>query len=152
MSGKYSSVSENTIESELTGISPAMFKNMIGRNHQEFLSKHQQDAQEYFLHVMNVIEKHSVHQDNPANALKFSVEDRIECGASGKVKYTTREDWCLPLPIPLHLATNIAEVRDYEARLAQAEANGIKLYEYYYFIIFYKKIFKSCHFLGHQTL
>lgn len=43
------------------------------------------------------------------------------------MKYTAREEWCLPLPIPLHLATNIAEVREYEARLAEAESKGQKL-------------------------
>lgn len=43
------------------------------------------------------------------------------------VKYTAREEWCLPLPIPLHLATNITEVREYEARLAEAESKGQKL-------------------------
>ncbi len=148
LSGKYSSVAENSLDTESTGISPAMFKNLIGKNHPDFSTKQQQDAQEFFLHLVNVIEKHSRNQPNPANALKFSVEDRVECCSSGKgttifilfllssqfsstvdisVKYTAREEWCLPLPIPLHLATNISEVREYEARLAEAESKGQKL-------------------------
>ncbi|KAG4066703.1 hypothetical protein HA402_007339 [Bradysia odoriphaga] len=127
LSGKYSSVAENSLDTESTGISPAMFKNLIGKNHPDFSTKQQQDAQEFFLHLVNVIEKNSRNQPNPADALKFRVEDRVECCSSGKVKYTAREEWCLPLPIPLHLATNITEVREYEARLAEAESKGQKL-------------------------
>lgn len=128
-SGKYSQVAANSLESEATGISPAMFKNVIGKYNSEFLTKQQQDAQEFYLTLMNAVEKNSRLQVNPAQALKFSVEDRIECGSSGKVKYTTRDEWCLPLPIPLHLATNLVEVTDYENRRAEAEAKGEKLYE-----------------------
>lgn len=120
-------MAENSLDTEATGISPTMFKNLIGKNHPDFSTKQQQDAQEFFLHLVNVIEKHSRNQSNPADALKFRVEDRVECCSSGKVKYTAREEWCLPLPIPLHLATNIAEVREYEARLAEAESNGQRL-------------------------
>lgn len=126
LSGKYSSVAENSLETESTGISPAMFKNLIGKNHPDFSTKQQQDAQEFFLHLVNVIEKHRGHQSNPVDALKFRLEDRVECCSSGKVKYTTRGEWCLPLQIPLHLATNITEVREYEARLAEAENKGQK--------------------------
>lgn len=127
LSGKYSGVAENSLDSESTGISPTMFKNLIGKNHREFSSKMQQDAQEFFLHVLNQIEKHSQNQDNPADAFRFTVEDRVECCASGKVKYTQRDEWCLPLHIPLHLATNIAEVRAFEERLKAAESRGEKL-------------------------
>lgn len=128
-SGNYSQVAANSLESEATGISPAMFKNVIGKYNSEFLTKQQQDAQEFYLTLMNAVEKNSRLQVNPAQALKFSVEDRIECGSSGKVKYTTRDEWCLPLPIPLHLATNLVEVTDYENRRAETEAKGEKLYE-----------------------
>jgi len=41
---------------ESTGISPTMFKNLIGKNHQDFSSKSQQDAQEFFLHLVNVLD------------------------------------------------------------------------------------------------
>lgn len=127
MSGKYSGVAANALDSDNTGVSPAMFKNLIGKNHKDFSSKMQQDAQEFLLHVINELEKHSRNERNPADALKFSVEDRVECCASGKVKYTKRDEFCLPLHIPLHLATNIAEVQEYDRRVLEAESRGQKV-------------------------
>lgn len=127
-SGKYSSVAENSLESDSTGISPIMFKNLIGRNHPDFSTKQQQDAQEFVLHLIQLLEKNTPKgTQNPSDALRFLVEDRFECGDSGKVKYTMRDEYCLPLQIPLHKASNLAEVREYEARLSEAEATGVRL-------------------------
>lgn len=126
-SGKYSSVADNTLDSDSTGISPVMFKNLIGKNHKDFSSKMQQDAQEFLLHVISELEKHSRNESNPADALKYTVEDRVECCASGKVKYTKRNEYCLPLHIPLHLATNASEVREYDLKVAEAESRGQKI-------------------------
>lgn len=38
-----------------TGIRPQMFKSMVGRGHPEFSTKRQQDAEEFFLHLVNLI-------------------------------------------------------------------------------------------------
>jgi ubiquitin carboxyl-terminal hydrolase 5/13 len=83
MSGKYSSITESSLDDidSTAGISPAMFKNLIGKGHPDFSTKMQQDAQEFFLHLINILEKHSRHQENPADALKFCIEDRVECCA-----------------------------------------------------------------------
>lgn len=105
-----------------------MFKNLIGRNHPDFSTKQQQDAQEFFLHIMDTLKRNSRNNAlNPANSLKFTVEDRFECTSSGKVKYTNRDEYCLPLSIPLHLASNLPEVKAYEARLKEAESKGERL-------------------------
>ena len=39
-----------------TGIRPQMFKTLIGKGHPEFSTKRQQDAQEFFLHIINILE------------------------------------------------------------------------------------------------
>lgn len=38
------------------GISPIMFKSLIGKGHPDFSTKRQQDAQEFFMHFINVLE------------------------------------------------------------------------------------------------
>lgn len=121
-SGKYSSISENTLDSESTGISPSMFKNLIGKGHPDFGTKQQQDAYDFYLHFINMLERNSRNQFNPIDSLTFSVEERVECMASKKVKYTTREEYCLPLVIPLEKATNLDEVKEYLEKKANCPA------------------------------
>ena len=41
----------------LQGIRPQMFKSLVGRGHVDFSTNQQQDAQEYFLHFMDLLEK-----------------------------------------------------------------------------------------------
>ncbi|XP_075164281.1 ubiquitin specific protease 5 [Haematobia irritans] len=112
-SGKYSSIAENSLDSESTGISPAMFKNLIGKGHVDFGTKQQQDAYDFYLHFINLMERNSRNQFNPIDSLTFGVEERVQCMASKKVKYTQREEYCLPLVIPLEKATNLDEVKEY---------------------------------------
>ncbi|KPI95696.1 Ubiquitin carboxyl-terminal hydrolase 5 [Papilio xuthus] len=109
------------------GVSPHMYRQLVGRGHPEFMSKRQQDAHEFYLHLLTLIERHSRHRVNPAECLRFSVEERVACGASGSVRYTRRAEHHLPLPVPLSAATNAQQVRDYEQRRAAAEANGQRL-------------------------
>ncbi|XP_055600929.1 ubiquitin carboxyl-terminal hydrolase 5 [Uranotaenia lowii] len=128
-SGKYSVLTDSSMDTvdSSAGIAPTMFKALIGKGHPDFSTKQQQDAQEFFLHLINMLKKFSRNQRDPADALKFCLEDRVECTASGKVKYHRRDEWCLPLQIPLHLATNIAEVKKYEDDLALAEKEGRRM-------------------------
>lgn len=123
-SGKYSSISEDSLDTGEGGVKPTMFKNLIGRGHPDFSTKQQQDAQEFLFHLFNVIERNSRSQENPTDAFKFRIEDRVQCMASQKVKYSYRDEWCLPVSIPLHHATNIEEVRAYEEERKKAEAEG----------------------------
>jgi len=51
-------------------------------------------------------QRHSRGTTSPTVALKFRVEDRIECTQSHKVKYNYRDDYELALPIPLEAASN----------------------------------------------
>ncbi|XP_013780596.1 ubiquitin carboxyl-terminal hydrolase 5-like isoform X1 [Limulus polyphemus] len=133
LSGDYSkpppddTVDGNISNKNQPGIKPSMFKTLIGRGHPEFSTKRQQDAQEYFLHLVNVIERHSRGRENPAECFKFEIEERLQCVKSGKVKYTKRIDYLLSLPIPLDLAVNKDEVAAFEAKKAVIEARGEKI-------------------------
>ncbi|XP_053985117.1 ubiquitin carboxyl-terminal hydrolase 5 [Hylaeus anthracinus] len=125
LSGKYSVPPNTNNEDESRqGIPPRMFKTLIGRGHPGFSSNRQQDAQEFFLHLINIIDRHSRHQMNPTDCFKFKVEERYQCGRSNKVKYNYRPEYLLPLPIPLETALNKEEVAAYEALKKETEAKG----------------------------
>ena len=55
------------------GIKPTVFKTLVSRGHPEFSTKRQQDAYEFFVNVLELIEK-SVHIEgspvNPADYFK----------------------------------------------------------------------------------
>jgi ubiquitin carboxyl-terminal hydrolase 5/13 len=62
LSGKYSkpppegSEAKQKNEELQPGISPHMFKSLIGKGHPLFSTKKQQDAQEFFMHFINTLE------------------------------------------------------------------------------------------------
>ncbi|KAK0162621.1 hypothetical protein PV327_006386 [Microctonus hyperodae] len=129
LSGKYSTkpkCEKDEVDEGQQGIAPRMFKNLIGRGHPGFSSNHQQDAQEFFLHLLNLLDRHSVHKVNPSNCFKFRVEERYECTSSGKVKYSYRPEYLLPLSIPLDTVTNKDEVDAYNDEKKKAELAGNK--------------------------
>lgn len=126
-SGKYSSIGEDSLDTGTNGIKPTMFKNLIGKNHPDFSTKQQQDAQEFMLHLFSIIEHNSRGALNPTEAFKFQIEDRVECLSSKKVKYSYRDEFVLPLMIPLDQATNLDEVRKYEEERVLAEKEGRRL-------------------------
>lgn len=128
LSGKYSQPPpENAKDKYTKGISPQMFKTLISKGHPDFSTKHQQDAQEYFLHFITTLQRNSRFHVDPSDCFKFKVEDRFECMATHKVKYTHRTEYCLPLPIPVETAVNKAEVAAWEKKKAEAEAKGERL-------------------------
>ncbi|XP_057833693.2 ubiquitin carboxyl-terminal hydrolase 14 isoform X1 [Cryptomeria japonica] len=138
LSGKYSSpvqedndveISEKmTSKTRQEGIPPRMFKTLIGTGHPEFSSTRQQDAMEFFLHLLDKVERNSAGnpQLDPSRCFKFFVEDRILC-ASGKVSYNRRVDNVLSLNIPLDAATNKEEVVAFQKKKAERELAGEKL-------------------------
>lgn len=109
------------------GIRPQMFKNLIGRGHAEFSSKRQQDAQDFFLHLIHFIDRQSRSNPKTIDCFKYKVEEKVKCVASGKVRYTYRTDYLFGVPVPLEAATNKVEVSAYEAKKAQLEAQGQKI-------------------------
>uniref|UniRef100_A0A8C9WEC1 Ubiquitin carboxyl-terminal hydrolase 13 n=1 Tax=Scleropages formosus TaxID=113540 RepID=A0A8C9WEC1_SCLFO len=105
------------------GISPRMFKALVSKGHPEFSSNRQQDAQEFFLHIINLVERNSAGAENPSDVFRFLVEERIQCCQSRKVRYTQRVDYLMQLPTPIEAATNREELIAYEAKRQEAEEN-----------------------------
>lgn len=132
LSGQYSSKPLDEKIKTPKGIKPNSFKHLVGRGHPEFSTKRQQDAHEYLMHLVNLYDQSSrtdlvKSTVNPVESLKFKIEDRIECVQSNHVKYTYRDEFCLPLPISRDLAVNKEQVKEYQARKASLEAEGKKL-------------------------
>ncbi|XP_023247386.1 ubiquitin carboxyl-terminal hydrolase 5 isoform X2 [Copidosoma floridanum] len=128
LSGKYSQPPDESNKNDdgRQGISPRMFKNLIGRGHPGFMSNRQQDAQEFLLHLINALDRNSRHQLNPSDGFKFRIEERYQC-SSGKVKYTYRPDYLLPLPIPMDMVLNKEEVAAYEQSKSGEDKSKIDL-------------------------
>ncbi|NXH22660.1 UBP13 hydrolase, partial [Bucco capensis] len=104
------------------GISPQMFKAFISKGHPEFSSNRQQDAQEFFLHLINLVERNPVGSENPSDVFRFLVEERTQCCQSRKVRYTERVDYIMQLPVAMEAATNKDELIAYELKRREAEA------------------------------
>lgn len=98
------------------GIAPQMFKALVGRGHPEFSTNRQQDAQEFLLHFINMVERNCRSGPNPSEAFRFLVEEKIVCEQSQKAKYTQRVDYIVQLPVPMDQATNTEELQEAERR------------------------------------
>ncbi|XP_032639555.1 ubiquitin carboxyl-terminal hydrolase 13 [Chelonoidis abingdonii] len=106
------------------GISPRMFKAFVSKGHPEFSSNRQQDAQEFFLHLINLVERNRIGSENPSDVFRFLVEERTQCCQSRKVRYTERVDYLMQLPVAMEAATNKDELIAYELKRREAEAAG----------------------------
>jgi len=123
-------------------VRPAAFKALIGRGHPEFSSARQQDAVEFLQHFLNTLaraERGAAAAGRlppgarpTADALRFAVEERVACGATGAVRYSNTDGHnVLSLDIPLACATNaaaVADAADREAKRAKVEAAGAEAY------------------------
>uniref|UniRef100_A0A8C4P1H0 Ubiquitin carboxyl-terminal hydrolase n=1 Tax=Dicentrarchus labrax TaxID=13489 RepID=A0A8C4P1H0_DICLA len=126
LSGQYSKPpmkSELIEQHQQKGASPRMLKALVSRGHPEFSSNRQQDAHEFLLHMINLVERNSAGSENPSDAFRFLVEERIQCCQSRRVRYTQRVDYCIQLPAPIEAATNREELLAYEAKRKDAEEN-----------------------------
>uniref|UniRef100_A0A0A9DYE8 USP domain-containing protein n=1 Tax=Arundo donax TaxID=35708 RepID=A0A0A9DYE8_ARUDO len=121
LSGKYSTPAKEGQE----GIRPRMFKTVIATNHSEFSSMRQQDALDFFLHLIDTVEHANSgnHELNPCTGFKFIVEERVQC-PSGKVSYNRRSDYMLSLSIPLHEATNKEQLEAFNEKKAAMDLDG----------------------------
>ncbi|EEC70038.1 hypothetical protein OsI_00623 [Oryza sativa Indica Group] len=121
LSGKYSVPNQEGQE----GIHPRMFKTVIAAKHPEFSSMRQQDALDFFLHLIDQVDQANTgnHELNPFTGFKFIIEERLQC-PSGKVSYNKRSDYILSLNIPLHEATNKEQLEAFHEKKAAMDLDG----------------------------
>jgi ubiquitin carboxyl-terminal hydrolase 5/13 len=110
LSGRYSHPDSDIVSSEDSpevphqkGIAPAMLKHLIGRGHSEFSTMRQQDAFELLLHLLQLITRsqHPSDKQNPVDAFKFVMEQRLQCTSCMKVRYRTDEMDNISIPVPI---------------------------------------------------
>ncbi|KAI9593905.1 ubiquitin carboxyl-terminal hydrolase [Syncephalis fuscata] len=84
------------------GITPSMFKALLGKDHPEFSTMRQQDAFEFFQHWTKVTEQQErITGRDPTQCFQFHVEERLQCMGCRRVRYTRQPTTCLQLPVPV---------------------------------------------------
>ncbi|KAM7197585.1 putative ubiquitin carboxyl-terminal hydrolase [Rhypophila sp. PSN 637] len=101
LSGRYSKPEPSSIYQK--GLTPAMFKHLIGRDHEEFSTTRQQDAYELMQHLLDKITtlSHPSELGNPAQVFRFAMEQRLQCRGCNKVRYTTEIHESLLVNVPV---------------------------------------------------
>ena len=86
------------------GIKPATFKALIGKGHVEFATMKQQDAEEFFTHLLKVLrqdyKKHSRDANDPTEVFRHGMEQRLECQNCHRASYRVDSADVLSVPVP----------------------------------------------------
>ena len=110
LSGRYSRPENNVTVSpdnpevpHQKGLSPAMFKHLVGRGHEEFSTMRQQDAFEFLLHLFKHINisNNSRPSEDPVHSFRFAMEQRLQCLDCRRVRYRTDEQDNVSTPVPV---------------------------------------------------
>src|SRR5690554_4522289 len=82
-----------------------MFKSLVAKGHEEFSTNRQQDAYEFFQHMIKIIQQreHTTGAD-PTNEFAFHLQQRLQCTKCQKVRYSSVKQTEVSLPIPLEKA------------------------------------------------
>ena len=113
------------------GVRPVTFKALVGRGHAEFATMRQQDAEEFFTHLVTSLRRYAHAQprrsntgggnDNskaeqePTETFGFALEQRLQCTSCAGVRYRVDAHDVLSVPVP--------------AREKGRDAEGKALYE-----------------------
>lgn len=110
LSGRYSKLASSSTGDTSTpvsqvGLKPASFKALIGKGHAEFATMRQQDAEEFFTHLVTVLrqyaKKHNLAPEGEATEVfKFGMEQRLQCGECGRVRYRVDSQDAVSMPVP----------------------------------------------------
>jgi ubiquitin carboxyl-terminal hydrolase 5/13 len=113
LSGRYSHPDPDVVSSEASdvqyqkGLAPVMFKHLVGRGHEEFSTMRQQDSFEFLQHVFKLTTRsqHKAPLEDPTQAFRFVIEQRLQCLNCKKVRYRSDEQDNLSIPVPLTKVT-----------------------------------------------
>ncbi|KAI0770909.1 ubiquitinyl hydrolase [Trametes elegans] len=102
------------------GVRPVGFKALVGKGHEEFATMRQQDAEEFFTHLITVLRRHAKktgadEKTEPTEIFAFGTEQRLECGECKRVRYRVDATDTISVPVP--------------AREKGKDAEGKTLYE-----------------------
>ncbi|ETO24127.1 hypothetical protein RFI_13031 [Reticulomyxa filosa] len=93
---------------ERTCLRPRMWKKLVGAEHGEFSSNRQQDVVEYMQHMFELISRRErvctrIDKSIPTltDLFRFQEEERLQCCASQKVRYSTSDHLVLRLPVDM---------------------------------------------------
>ncbi|KAK5681727.1 ubiquitin C-terminal hydrolase Ubp14 [Elasticomyces elasticus] len=140
LSGRYSKPAQldadQATENDVTwqaGLAPAMLKHLIGRGHAEFSTMRQQDSFELLLHLLKLItrsqasakEKYGDVKD-PVDAMRFVMEQRLQCLGCGKVKYRQDSMDNLSVAVPIKRVARPDTSDDSAAADGDGKVNGEK--------------------------
>jgi ubiquitin carboxyl-terminal hydrolase 5/13 len=80
-----------------------MLKHLVGRGHEEFSTMRQQDAFEFLLHLLKLITRsqHPSSLQDPVEAFRFVMEQRLQCLSCKKVRYKQDEQENISIPVPI---------------------------------------------------
>ncbi|KAH9920505.1 ubiquitin carboxyl-terminal hydrolase 14 [Epithele typhae] len=87
------------------GVRPTSFKALVGKGHEEFATMRQQDAEEFFSHLVSTLRRHAKRlgldaAKEPTAVFAFGTEQRLECGECKRVRYRVDETDTLSIPVP----------------------------------------------------
>jgi ubiquitin carboxyl-terminal hydrolase 5/13 len=103
LSGRYSVAlfDDNNETRGQDGISPSMFKSIVGKGHPEFSTMRQQDAQEFLQHALSLMQqKERVMGTDSTKGCTFQLESRLQCLECERVQYRSVPSTSLILPVP----------------------------------------------------
>ncbi|EIW65364.1 ubiquitinyl hydrolase [Trametes versicolor FP-101664 SS1] len=87
------------------GVRPTGFKALVGKGHEEFATMRQQDAEEFFTHLVTVLRRHAKkvgldEKKEPTEVFAFGMEQRLECGDCKRVRYRVDATDTVSVPVP----------------------------------------------------
>lgn len=96
------------------GVRPVTFKALVGRGHAEFATMRQQDAEEFFTHLLTSLRRYAHAHPRSSNAgggnndakpeptetFGFALEQRLQCTTCAGVRYRVDAHDVLSVPVP----------------------------------------------------